>query len=141
MVKIAVIVGEFHKEIAEGLIASAKKAAQECKITIAQVFWVSGSYEVPLILKKVLECGKYDGVVILGYIEKGDTLHGEEMGSTVSLLIKQMELMYGIPIGMGIIGPGATAEQAKKRIHYGGRAVVAVDKSLKLLKSFKDRLI
>jgi 6,7-dimethyl-8-ribityllumazine synthase len=61
-----------------------------------------------------------DGVVIVGYIEKGSTLHGQEMGSTMSLLFKQMELDFGKPVGMGIIGPGATAEQAASRVAYAG---------------------
>ena len=45
-------------------------------------------------------------------IEKGSTLHGRD-GSTCSLVFKQLELEYSKPVGMGIIGPGATAEQAR----------------------------
>ena len=46
-----------------------------------------------------------DAVVVVGYIEKGSTLHGQEMGATCSLVFKQLELEYSKPVGMGIIGP------------------------------------
>ena len=101
-----------------------------------------------------------DAVVIIGYIEKGSTLHGQEMGATCSLIFKQvcstistshfvtheshdtlqsdclligivclcifawlnvlylpqLELKYGKPVGMGIIGPGATVRRRCSRL-------------------------
>ena len=56
---------------------------------------------------------------------QGSTLHGQEMGSTCSHLLKEMELKYNKPLGMGIIGPGATAEQAASRVSYAGNATRA----------------
>lgn len=51
---------------------------------------------------------------------QGSTLHGQEMGSTCSLILKNLELEFNKPVGMGIIGPGATAEQAATRVAYAG---------------------
>ena len=119
--KIGIVIGEFHKEIAEAMLADARAAAGEHEL---EVVWIPGTYEAPLMVKKLL-AGDVDCVVVLGFIEKGETLHGEEMGQTCSLLFKQLELEFGKPVGMGIIGPGATEEQAKKRIQYAGAAVKA----------------
>ena len=47
------------------------------------------------------------------------------MGSTCSLVFKQLELEYSKPVGMGIIGPGATAEQADGRVACAGNAMRA----------------
>ena len=82
--------------------------------------WVPGTYEAALPMRTMLGDDTIDAVVMIGYIEKGSTLHGQEMGSTMSLLFKQMELDFGKPVGMGIIGPGATAEQAAARVAYAG---------------------
>jgi len=57
---------------------------------------------------------KADAIVVLGYIEKGETKNGELMGHVVVKTIKDLELRYNKPIGIGIIGPGATHEQAKE---------------------------
>ncbi len=48
-----------------------------------------------------------------------------QMGATVSLILKQLEVEYKKPVGMGIIGPGATIEQAESRISYAGNATRA----------------
>jgi 6,7-dimethyl-8-ribityllumazine synthase len=72
-------------------------------------------------------------VVVLGYIEKGSTLHGQEMGATCSLVLKQLELEYSKPVGMGIIGPGATAEQAETRVAYAGNAMRAAIRMARFL--------
>ena len=89
------------------------------------MIWVPGTYEAPLVVEKMLESEAIDAVVVVGYIEKGSTLHGQEMGATCSLVFKQLELEYSKPVGMGIIGPGATAEQAEDRVAYAGNATRA----------------
>ena len=122
--KMGIVIGEFHREIAEAMLKDAEKAAEQEKAQI-EVEWVPGTYEAPLIVRKFLKRKDIDCVTVLGFIEKGETLHGEEMGQVTSLLFKQMELEYNKPVGMGIIGPGATEEQAWKRISYAGRAVKA----------------
>lgn len=95
----------------------------EGRIDCSQVVWVPGTYEAALPMRTMLANEAIDAVVIVGYIEKGSTLHGQEMGATMSLLFKQMELDFGKPVGMGIIGPGATAEQAASRVAYAGAHV------------------
>lgn len=123
--KIGIVIGEFHKSLADEMLEDAKKAAQENGGEVVEVVWVPGTYEAPLMVKRLLLNEGIDCVVVLGYIERGETLHGEEMGATTSLLFKQLELEHGKPVGMGIIGPGATEEQARKRIAYAGAAVRA----------------
>ena len=63
----------------------------------------------------MLEDDRIDLVVVLGYIEKGETLHGEVMGHVVQRALIDLQLKYRKPIGLGIIGPGATTEQAESR--------------------------
>jgi len=125
MKRIGIVIGEFHKRIAEAMLEDAKKAVQEGGAELKEVVWVPGTYEAPLMVRKLLKGGNVDCVAVLGYIEKGETLHGEEMGTVTSLIFKQLELEYNKPVGMGIIGPGATEEQARERIGYAGAAVRA----------------
>jgi len=63
----------------------------------------------------LLKKGNFDALLVLGYIEKGETLHGEVMGHVVHRSIVELQLQYSVPIAIGIIGPGATIEQARER--------------------------
>jgi 6,7-dimethyl-8-ribityllumazine synthase len=125
MIRVGIVVGEFHKEIAVEMLDRAEKKCLELGTACENVIWVPGTYETPLAVSKLLRRDDIDCVAVLGYIEKGETLHGEQMGQTISLILKRLELELSKPIGMGLIGPGATEEQARKRLDYGARAVEA----------------
>jgi 6,7-dimethyl-8-ribityllumazine synthase len=133
--RIAIIGGQFHKELIEEMITAATEEAQQHGAEISKTILVAGSYEVPLIADKVLEDTKIDALVVLGYIEQGETLHGEVMGHVVHRVLLDLQLEYGKPIGIGIIGPGATKKQAQARKVSAARgAVSAALQSLEILK-------
>ena len=124
-IRLGVVIGEFHNRLMDRMLEDARVSAAAMGGTIDQVVWVPGTYEAPLVVERMLEDDALDAVCVVGYIEKGSTLHGQEMGATCSLIFKQLELEYGKPVGMGIIGPGATAEQAEGRVAYAGNAIRA----------------
>lgn len=131
--KIYIVVGEFHRELSEVMVQRAKEKASELDVEIVDVIWVPGTFEAPFAIKEILETKECDGVVLLGYIEKGETLHGEVIGKTVVAKLLDLQLEYRKPIGFGVVGPGATMEQAKVRIEgSAGNAVTAVVKMHKL---------
>lgn len=133
-VRIAIIAADFNKTIVTPMVESAKKTAKNLGCTADIVISVPGSFEVPLVLDAVLQRADVDCAAVLGYIEKGQTLHGEVMGHVVYKAIIDLELTYGKPVGLGIIGPGATLEQAQQRnVSYGEAAVAAAVRSLACL--------
>ena len=85
---------------------------------------VPGCYEVPLLASKLIARADVDALVVLGYIERGETLHGEVMGHVVHRSLMDMSIAHGKPVGLGIIGPGATSEQAEVRQDGYARAAV-----------------
>ena len=133
-IRVAIVIGMFHSDIAEEMLKRMKIRAGELGVEVAKTIRVPCSYETPLAAKRLLEKSDIDCVVVSGFIEKGHTMHGEQMGLVVSRLIKKMELQYNKPVGMGIIGPGATEEQAKKRLNYGAAAVDAAVKMVGILR-------
>jgi 6,7-dimethyl-8-ribityllumazine synthase len=73
--------------------------------------------------------------VVLGFIERGQTQHGEVMGHVVHRALVDLELKHRKPVGIGIIGPGATSEQAEKRkVDYARAAVRAALRSWNVLR-------
>lgn len=132
--RIVIIAADFNKAIVHPMIEQAKKTAAQLHCTVTQVITVPGSFEIPLILDAALQRRDVDCVAVLGYIERGETLHGEVMGHVVYRSLIELQLIYGKPVGLGIIGPGATLAQAQKRnVGYGEAAVAAAVRSLACL--------
>ncbi len=134
----AIIAAEFNKPLIDAMVEHASDELQRLGVKLQQVVRVPGTYEVPLIASAML-ASSVSFVVVLGYIERGETLHGEVMGHVTHQAIVQLSLERAKPVGIGIIGPGATAEQADiRKEDYARAAVRAALASLKALEALKQ---
>jgi len=122
--RLVVIAAEFNRPLIDGMLESARAEAAELGAEIVRELRVPGCYEMPLVLQQELGRRKTDAAIVLGYIERGETLHGEIMGHAVARALIDLQLETGKPVGIGIIGPGATAEQAKVRADGHARAAI-----------------
>jgi 6,7-dimethyl-8-ribityllumazine synthase len=130
----AIVAAEFARDIVEVMIAEARSEAETAGVEVIEVVRVPGAYEVPLIADARLADPRVDLVVVLGFIERGETQHGEVMGHVVHAALVDLQLRYKKPVGIGIIGPGATSEQAEKRkLEYARAAVRAATRNWRLL--------
>lgn len=120
----AIVSAEFHEAIAEAMLASANAEAASFGARIVEVVHVSGCYEAPLMTERLLGQKRIDAVVVLGCIERGETLHGEVMGHVVHRALVESSLQHDKPVGLGIIGPGATPAQATARTDGTARSAV-----------------
>lgn len=114
--KFLIVVSRFNKIFAEQLLGGAmdcllRHGASEEDI---KVLWVPGSFEIPQTIKKCLEKGKYDAVIPLGVVIRGDTPHFDYIASEVSKGIAQLGLEGKIPVVFGILTCD-TMEQAQER--------------------------
>lgn len=129
--RLAVVTADFHEAIASAMLASAHAEAKSFGARIVDTVHVSGCYEAPLMAVRLLAAKQIDAVVVLGCIERGETLHGEVMGHVVHRTLVDASLAFDKPVGLGIIGPGATPAQAEARKDGTARAAVrAVMRSL-----------
>ena len=130
---VVIIAAEFHKDIIEKMIEAARG---ELKLQGKKVLvkMVAGCYEMPLLADKVMRKNGVEAVVVIGFIEKGETQHGQVMGYVVHKALVDLQLKHGKPIGLGIIGPGATKKQASLRAKaYATGAVKAALQSLSVI--------
>jgi len=121
---LAVLVAEFHQTLADGMLAAAIDEAERGGARVTRTFRVPGAYETPLIADRVLALRDIDALVVLGYIERGETLHGEVMGHVVHAALLDASIRHGKPVGLGVLGPGATRKQAEVRKDPSARAAV-----------------
>ncbi|TSC75559.1 MAG: 6,7-dimethyl-8-ribityllumazine synthase [Parcubacteria group bacterium Gr01-1014_30] len=131
---IIIVAASFHKDIAEEMIEAAtlELEGRGKKVGVKKV---AGCYEAPLVVERVMADKDTEAVVVLGYIEKGQTMHGEVMGHVVHKALIDLQLKHSKPVGMGIIGPGATKEQAQARAKdYAAKAAKAALENLAIIK-------
>jgi 6,7-dimethyl-8-ribityllumazine synthase len=132
--RIALVVAEFHRDISEVMRDAACAEAAALGATVTRTLVLPGCYETPLVADALLARRDVDAVVVLGFIERGQTLHGEVMGHVVHRALVEAGLRAKKPVGLGIIGPGATLPQAEVRKEPSARAAVrAVVRSLAAL--------
>jgi 6,7-dimethyl-8-ribityllumazine synthase len=130
MPDLGLIAADFNDEIVQTMIDSVTKEAAARGVDIVSVTRVPGCYEIPLVADLALG-SPCDGLVVVGYIERGETLHGEVMGHVVHAALVNLSLAHGKPVGIGIIGPGATLAQAQARAtDYAASALKACLASL-----------
>ena len=119
--KYLIVVADYYKEIAEGLIKSALKIIP--KKNIIKIIKVPGAFEIPITISKNLR--KYDVFIALGCVIKGQTPHFEFISSSVTDNILNMSVKNKKPIGNGII-TCLNKKQAIARSKKGAEAANAM---------------
>ena len=141
--RIAVVVSRFNQEVTGGLQRGAMAYLKQQGIAVAasDIYAAPGAFEIPLLAQTLARIGRYDGVVCLGCVIKGDTAHFEfiSLGATMGLM--QAALQTEVPITFGIITT-YTDEQAIARsrddAHNKGReAAASCVESLEVLATIK----
>jgi len=117
MYRFAIVASEYNSVILDRLIAGAKRALKDQKqVTLIRV---PGSFELPLAAKQAALSKKYDGIVALGCVLRGETAHFEYISSAVSDGLQRVALETGIPVGFGLLTVD-TVEQAMERSGESG---------------------
>ncbi len=103
--RIAVVVSRFNPEVTEGLLLGTRKELAERGVPLLEedIYRAPGAFEIPLIAQTLAECGRYDGVVCLGCVIKGDTAHFEFISLGAAAGLMQATLNTEVPVTFGIL--------------------------------------
>jgi len=114
--KIGIVISRFNEFITKKLLNGAEDALLRHGVNQEdiEIAWVPGSFEIPLVAKKLAESGRYDAIICLGAVIRGGTPHFEYIASEVTKGIAALGLETGLPITYGVITPD-TLEQAIER--------------------------
>lgn len=141
--KFGIVVGRFNEFLSTRLLDGALDALKRHDVADKdmEVAWVPGSFEMPLVAKKMAESGKYDGVICLGVVIRGGTPHFDYICSEVSKGIAKINYDSGVPAAFGII-TADTIEQAIERAgtkagNKGWQAAVSAIEMANLIKSIQ----
>ncbi|ENN96137.1 6,7-dimethyl-8-ribityllumazine synthase [Methanocaldococcus villosus KIN24-T80] len=138
MVKLALVVAEFNRDITYMMEKLAEEHAEFLGAEIKYKLYVPGVFDMPLAIKKLLEKDDVDAVVAIGCVIEGETEHDEIVVHNAARKIADLSVQYDKPVTLGISGPGMTRLQAHERVDYAKRAVEAAVKMVKRLKALEE---
>jgi len=112
----ALVVSRFNSFITERLLSGALLGLKQCSVKqdSIHIVRVPGAFEIPSSARTLAETGKYDGIVTLGCLLRGNTLHYEVIANEVTRGIGQATQETGVPMGFGVLTCD-TLEQAIDR--------------------------
>lgn len=115
---IAIVVARFNEAVTGKLLAGAEEAAERFAVAERAVFWVPGSFELPLVARRLAETGRYQAIVCLGAVIRHETDHHTYVAGQAAAGIQRAALDTGVPCVFGVLTCDSE-EQALARA--GGR--------------------
>lgn len=115
--KIAIIAGHFYDDICDKLITCSVETATQfgANRDNIDIYYVPGAFEVPLMAKLLAKSGKYQGIITLGAVIKGETPHFDYVCEEAARGIANTSYEFELPVAFGII-------TANNKEHAYGRA-------------------
>jgi 6,7-dimethyl-8-ribityllumazine synthase len=113
---VAIVAARFNEQVVDRLLDGALAALREMGADDdrVEVRWVPGAFELPLVLDRLAGTGRYDALVALGAVIRGETAHFDFVAGAASDGIAAVARERGVPIGFGVLTTD-TVDQALAR--------------------------
>lgn len=114
--RFAIVVSRYNESITRNLLTGAVNTltdhgVQSDKVDIA---WVPGAWELPLVTERLARSQRYDAVICLGAVIRGETTHDQHINRQVSLAVGEIARTTGVPCAFGLLTCNSV-EQAIQR--------------------------
>lgn len=113
-----IVTSRFNEQITERLLAGARACLAARGVTEIDELYVPGAWELPIAAQLALGAERYEAVVALGCVIRGDTAHFEHIANAAAAGLARVSLDTGVPIAFGVLTT-EDADQARERA--GGR--------------------
>src|SRR4051794_23465569 len=116
--RVAIVVARFNHDITSELLDGAERILAKQGAADAQVYWVPGAFEAPLVAKRLAASGAVDAVICLGAVIRGETAHFEYVAGETAAGITRAALDTGIPVIFGVL---TVDDRRQARDRLGGK--------------------
>ena len=116
--RVGLVAACWHSDVAAGLLAGARRALAECRVSDVVEVRVPGSFELPVAAARLAAAG-VDAVVALGVVIRGGTPHFDYVCSAATTGLTEVSVRTGVPVGFGVLTCD-TEEQAVDRAGLPG---------------------
>lgn len=122
--RIGIAITRWNTDVCDGLLSAATSTLLRLGVSEHNIVIVTvpGALELPLALKKMAESGKYDALIAIGAVIRGDTYHFEIVSNEMAAGITRVQLDTGVPIGNAVLTT-ENEHQALARMTEKGRDV------------------
>lgn len=137
--KIAIVRSNYHQDLTKSLEKTCRQYLRACGLKMENVatFEVPGSWEIPLIVKKIASSKKFDGIIAFGVIIKGETYHFEMIANQCSRALMNIALEFDIPITFEILATYNLEQAVKRSVGKLSKGVEAARTLLGTIKELK----
>ena len=111
-----IVASKFNKFVTSRLLAECVKALTKAgaRDETIEVVRVPGAFEIPLVARQLARCGRFDAVICLGAVIRGDTPHFEYISTEVSRGIMQASMESNVPVVFGVLTTNTVAQAIER---------------------------
>ncbi|MCG3203399.1 MAG: 6,7-dimethyl-8-ribityllumazine synthase [Elusimicrobia bacterium] len=115
-IRLAILVSKFNLKITSNLLKCCENEllAHGIHKSNIQLVWVPGAYELPYVANKMARKKKFDAIICLGCVIKGETSHDLFVSAWAAIGIGQVSLKTGVPTFFGVLTPKSDAQALKR---------------------------
>lgn len=139
--RVGIVVSSYHRDITGKLHEGAVATLHEVGVNDSDIFtaWVPGSWEIPLAAQRLLDTEKWDAIICLGCVIRGETTHDQHINTTISNALGMLSLDHSRPVAFGVLTCN-TLEQAQARSGgaVGNKGIEAAEAVLHMLSLFEE---
>jgi 6,7-dimethyl-8-ribityllumazine synthase len=139
--RVAIIAGRFNDFIVEPLLNGAVSLLEQhgAQRDAIKVLHVPGAFELPLVAQKLAASGRFDAVIALGAVIRGDTPHFDFVAGECAAGLARVALDTGIPVIFGVLTTD-TVEQASDRAggKHGNKGADAALTAIEMVRLLRD---
>jgi 6,7-dimethyl-8-ribityllumazine synthase len=143
--RIGVAVSRFNEHITNRLLQGALGALRKCGVSeeSVDVVWTPGAYDLPIAAQSLARSGRYDAIVCLGCVIRGETTHDRYVALGAATGLTQVSLECSLPVTFGVLTT-QTMEQAEARSggthgNKGEDAALAAVEMVSVLRHVRER--
>jgi 6,7-dimethyl-8-ribityllumazine synthase len=135
--RIGIAVARFNEKVGEGLLSACTVALRKHGVTDSDVLIVTvpGALELPLVLQKLAQSRRFDALIALGAVIRGETYHFEIVSNESASGITSVQLDTGIPIANGVLTCDTDDQAAERMQQKGAECAAAAIEMVNLLRS------
>ncbi len=137
--RIAIVVSRFNDLIGQRLLRGALEtlAARGVIEKNIEVAWVPGAWEIPVVAAKLVRTGRFQGVITLGAVIRGETTHHEHIAAEVASGLRRISEKSSLPVAFGVLTTDsldqALARAGEKNENKGAEAALHLLETLSVM--------
>ena len=138
--RVGIVLSRFNADVGEGLLSSCTARLMKEGVAAGDILIVSvpGALEAPLALQKMAQSGRFDALIALGAVIRGETYHFEIVSNESCSGITSVQLETGVPIANGILTTESDDQALARMMEKGGDCALAAIEMANLLKKLDE---